>query len=420
MPPYFLPKFSLPQQNFGMNKSSFFSGQPVFGQLVNLIPVSLVRSLVRKYNTDHYYKTFRTWDHLVTMLYASFHDCGSLREVTSGLQAHYNKLDHLRLKNVPRRSTLADANSKRDVRFFEDLYHQMYLMHYRSLPDSRRKRSKEERLFIMDSTTVTLFTDIMKGAGTLGANGKKKGGAKAHVLLEAKNDLPALIYLSHGSQNDRVFMPQVKLPPTSILVFDKGYHKFSQWESWHLQGINWVTRLNNVEVYEVLQNKEVSELEESRGVKQDQVILLGRGTNASTHRIRVRLVTYYDEDQKKEFEFLTNNMRFNASTIASFYKSRWQIETFFRKFKQTSPVKYFLGDNENAVKIQLWVAFIKHLLLKIIKDKLKRKWSFANLSSMVRHHLMNYIRLIKFLNEPEKALIRHIKQQQNLQAELFP
>jgi hypothetical protein len=119
------------------------------------------------------------------------------------------------------------------------------------------------------------------------------------------------------------------------------------------------------------------------------------------------------------FQFLTNNFRFNASTIAAIYKDRWQIETFFKRFKQTSPVKYFLGDNENAIKIQLWCSFIKDLLIKVVKDRLSRRWSFSNISSMIRHHLMNYIDLFKFLNNPGNIKLALYKEPAVSQLKLF-
>ena len=385
-----------------MNKSTFFSGQPVLSQLIQLIPEPLLTNLACKHKADRYYKTFRSRDHLIAMLYACFHNCTSLREVTTGLEASYNKLGHLRIRNIPRRSTLADANLRRPVAFFEELYHQLYDLYYKSLPDSRRRKTREERLFIMDSTTVSLFSDCMKGAGCHKADGRKKGGVKAHVLLNAKDDLPQLINLTEGSRNDRIFMNQVQLQKADILTFDKGYQHFAQWQKWTASGINWVTRLIGTEVYNVLEERIVPPDELQKGVRSDQKIYLGRGTNKSTERITVRLVSFYDDQQQKTFCFLSNNFRFKASTIASIYKDRWQVETFFKRFKQTSPVRYFLGDNENAIKIQLWCAFIKDLLIKVVKDQLKRKWSFANVSSMIRHHLMNYIDLFKFLNNPEK------------------
>ena len=403
-----------------MNKSTFFSGQPVLSQLIKLIPEHLLTQLATHHRADRYYKTFRSRDHLIAMLYACFHNCTSLREVTTGLEASYNKLGHLRVKHIPRRSTLSDANRRRPVAFFEQLYHELYRFYFKALPDSRRRKTKEERLFIMDSTTITLFSDCMKGAGTYRADGRKKGGVKAHVLLDAKTDLPGLINITEGARNDRIFMAEAPLKASDIVVFDKGYQHFAQWQRWTDRGVNWVTRLIGTEVYQVLEHRAVSSREQDKGVLGDQKIYLGRGTNKSTKRITVRLVTFYDAQLRKTFWFLSNNFRFKPSTIAAIYKDRWQIELFFKRFKQTNPVKYFLGDNDNAIQIQLWCAFIKDLLVKVVKDQLKRKWSFTNIAAMIRHHLMNYIDLFSFLNNPNKLKQGLLAHHPITQLPLFP
>ena len=388
-----------------MPKSTFFTGQPVFSQLLSLIPPGLVRTLSYRYRSDRYCKTFKTHDHLVTMLYACLHRCSSLREVVTGMQANYNKIGQLGLKRLPCRSTFAEANKRRDADFFEHLYHELYRYHYPFLPDSRGNKSIENRLFIMDSTTISLFTDIMKGAGCPAADGRKKGGAKAHVLLDAHNDIPALIRLSAASRNDKILMGDINLPRGSILVFDKGYHHFAQWQRWTDQRINWVTRLIDHEVIEVISERTLTKEQLQSGVQSDQVIILGRGTLKTTRRIQVRLVSYYDAVSKKTFRFLSNNFKFSPQTIANIYKGRWQIELFFKRFKQHNPVRLFLGDNENAIKIQLWCSFIADLLIKIIKDRLRRPWSFANLSSTIRHNLMNYLHLKTFLNNPDRLIL---------------
>lgn len=389
-----------------MPKNTFFTGQPVFTQLLSLIPNHLIAKSASDNHSNHYYKKFKAYDHLITMLYACFHRCQSIREVITGMQASYNKLTHLGLRSLPRRSTFAEANASRNSSFFEQLYHSLYQHYHCSLPDSR-KPTLENRLFLMDSTTISLFTDVMKGAGTIGVNGRKKGGAKAHVLLNAGQDLPVLIKLTESSRNDRVFMPEVKLPAGSILVFDKGYHNFARWQQWTEQKMNWVTRLIDNEVVEIIATRTISDKESEKGVCLDQRIILGRGSNSSTKRIEVRLVTFKDQESGKTFKFLTNNFRFKASTVAELYRKRWQIELFFKRLKQNSPLTLFLGDNENAIKIQIWCAFIADLLIKIVKERLKKKWSFANLSALIKHHLMNYLHLINFLNNPDKILIKY-------------
>jgi len=388
-----------------VGKSTFFSGQPVFNQLLELIPRGTVSDLSAKFQTNHYYKRFMTWDHLVSMLYCSFQRCSSLRELMSGLLANYNKLEHLGLKSIPRRSTLADANSRRNPEFFEELYHKLFLHLYGISPDSRSIRRYEDRLFLLDSTTIQLFTDIMKAAGTTPANGKRKGGAKAHVLLKAAEDIPALIKITPSAKNDKYIMRFVNLPPGSILVFDRAYHHFQRWKEWGDQGITWITRYIDREAVEILENRPLSIDDKKADVLKDRKIILGSGTGPGSIRIQVRMIEYKDREKKRTFTFLTNNFKFSARAITQFYKKRWRIETFFKRLKQNNPLHYFLGDNETAVKIQIWCSFIADLLIKAMKDGVRKKWSFSNLAGIVRHHLMNYFNLISFLKSPEKALI---------------
>ena len=136
----------------------------------------------------------------------------------------------------------------------------------------------------------------------------------------------------------------------------------------------------------------------------DQLIMLGHDHHEKITKVKARVVTYFDRHSKRTFQFLTNNFRFAPATIAHIYKKRWQIESLFKRIKQNYPLKYFLGDNQNAIKIQIWCALIADLLLKYIRKQVKRKWAFANLTSMVRLHLMNYINLHQFLSDPEKAV----------------
>ncbi len=404
-----------------MNKSSFFSGQPVFAQLVNLIPRSLIAKSAHNHRSDRYYKKFRAHDHLITMLYSCFHECTSLREVVTGLQASYNKFCHLNLTTIPRRSTLAEANSKRDALFFEDIYHGIFDTFYGFSPDSRRRRGLESRLFSMDSSTVTLFCDIMKGAGMPKVNGRKKGGVKAHVLFDNEQGVARVVYLSPGADNDRVFMDKVTLPRGSVLVFDRGYRKFSQWEQWGKEGISWVTRQIGNETVSLLEDRKISKEDGQQGVLCDQKIILGGITTKKTRPIIARQIKYVDRLSGKTFVFVTNNFRFKASTVAYLYRCRWSVEVFFKRLKQNNAIRYFLGDNENAIKIQLWCCLIKDLLIKIIKDRVehKRKWSFANLTAMIHHHLMNYLNLTGFLCNPDKIL-QSMPNNASFQRSLFP
>lgn len=397
-----------------MRKDTFFTGQPVFNQLLQLIPKSIIKNTILQYNSDRYYKRFKTYDHLVTMLYTCFHGCKSLREVTTGIMACTTRINHLGITYMPRRSTLSEANANRNEQLFADLYHKLYSHFY---PDSRLMTKLEKRLFIFDSTTISLFSEVMRGGGQK-PSGKRKGGVKAHVLMKADEDVPRFVCITEAKENDNIFTPMIQLPKNSIVTFDRIYYGFKPLINWTNAGVTWVTRMHSLISYSVLSSKEITEEDKRYGIISDENILAGRISRKD--KVKARRITYQDPLSSKILFSFTNNKRMRASTIAEIYKKRWQIESLFKRLKQNYPLKYFLGDNENAIKIQIWCALITDLLIKIVKDKVKRKWSFSNIAGMIRLHLMTYIHLLRFLENPEKALINYRLPTMDYQQSLFP
>lgn len=258
---------------------------------------------------------------------------------------------------------------------------------------------------MVDSTTVSLFKEILKNAGRTPVSGKRKGGIKVHTLMKAEEDVPCLVKMTAAAAHDTPFIQGLSLPKDSIVVFDKGYVDYGQYDRWTQQKVWWVTRLRKGAQYEVKQIRHVSEPEQLKGVLFDADIILGHKSHDKVTRTPARLIHYHDKESKKDFHFITNHVRFNASAIALIYKNRWQIELLYKRIKQNYPLQYFLGDNENAIRIQIWCALIADLLLKLVQSILKRSWSFGNLASMVRIHLMSYLHLVKFLENPDRVLI---------------
>ncbi len=381
-----------------MNKSTFFSGQPIFTQLLRFIPKDKVASIARTKQADRYSKRFTTYEHLVTMLYCIFNHCNSLREVTTGLLATEQRLQHLGLRYHPRRSTLSDANSRRCCNVFEDIYYCLYHRYAPFLSDSR-KSSKASKLYIFDATTISLFQEVLRTSGK-NPSGKRKGGIKVHTLMRSDQDVPMMIRYSAAAANDSQFLKEVHLPEGSIIVFDRGYYDFTTLNRFTNDRITWVTRLRKLFTYEVVEQYAT---EGNDGIISDQKIQLGWRSGT---KVTARLVRYRDAISGEVYEFVSNNFRMKAVTIAGVYKKRWQIELLFKRMKQNYPLQYFLGDSENAIKIQIWCSLIADLLLKIVKKAAAVKWSFSNLAAMVRLHLMTYINLWGFLKSPEKALLR--------------
>lgn len=404
-----------------MNKSTIFSGQPIFTQLLSLIPENIVSRLVRKHNSDRYCKTFDSKHHLITLLFGVINQCTSLREVITGLQVASSKHGHFKLINDIRRSTLADANKRRPEAFFGDLFHELYRFHY-GLPDSRKvkhRQSYEKRLFIIDSTTIKLFHDVLKGAGSTPVSGKRKGGLKAHVLIKASEDVPCMVNLTQATANDRTFLKYVDLPRGSIITFDRGYVNFRKFNQWTQSRVYWISRTLDRWIIKVEKQKPVSEEQRTSGIISDEIVMIGDPKNNHTLKIKARIVKFIDPKTKKTLSFVTNHFRFSATTIADIYKNRWQIELLFKRIKQRYPLRYFLGESANAIKIQVWCALIADLLVKIIHDRTKRKWAYSNVSSIIRLHLMTYVDLQAFLNNPDQVLRNYKPPETELQLKLF-
>jgi hypothetical protein len=393
-----------------MGKSTFFTGQPILNQLLNLIDRGSVRSLARAGRHDRYYKHFDTYTHLVTMLYCALNKCSSSREVVSGMKACHHKLRHIGISKAPGKSTLCDANMKRSFEVFEKIYERLYQRHRQLLPDSRLKISPN--LFIADSSTITLFQQILKAPSPGKMNGKRKGGIKVHTLINAADDVPVKISFTAASANDMTFLQEISLEEGSFIIFDKGYVDYTQYERLNNEGVFFVTRQKKDASYVVTESNLVSQEGTEAGVLDDKMIILGTRTHRNKVRLKTRMVTFFDKENERIFQFLTNNFSLPAEVIADLYKKRWLIEILFKRIKQNFPLKYFLGDNENAIKIQIWCAFIADLLIKLVQAQLKRKWAFSNLSSIIRLHLMSYIRLFDFLNNPEKLTTNRTKSNQ--------
>ena len=386
-----------------MGKSTNFSGQPIFNQLLMFIDKSEIRKIAKKHDSERYVKKFTTYNHLVVMLFVALEGYSSIREVVLGLLANAHKLSHLGLNYLVKRSTLSEANKRRDSKVFEDIYMTVYKKHSSSLTDSQLKYKELKRLYIMDSSTISLFKDILKGVGRNPQNGKKKGGIKAHTIIKADENVPCLIRYSEAARHDHMFLQDaLNLPSGSIITFDKGYVDYAQYEAFTEKSIWYVTRLKDNALYKARKEFDIPD-EADSGVLKDEEIVLLYGTNKSQEH-KARRIAYWDNENERLFEFLTNNMELSAEKIAYIYKKRWQIELLFKQLKQNFPLKYFLGDNENAIEIQIWAAMLANLLITLVKSKLKRNWAFSNMVSIIRQQLMNYINIYAFLENLDKTV----------------
>jgi len=384
-----------------MNKTTFFFGQSVFGQLISLIDPKIISDAGKACDADRYIKKFKTKDHLISMLFCAFAKCCSLREVSGAMLGLSGKTKHFQLDHIPKRSTLGDANQRRDAEVFGIIYNKLFIKYGHVFSDSRIKEVINKQIEIFDSTTISLFKDILKCVGRKPKDGKRKGGVKVHTVINVDEAVPKLVWFTNSATNDHVLLNKLKMDPNTIYVFDKGYNDYKSFKKFSDNETGFVTRIKDNAVYEPVSENEIGEHIHS-GVLQDEIIELTVKEGTTTSKLKIRKIRFYDRLLKREFEFLTNLFEMRPDLVAAIYKLRWQIELLFKQIKQNFPLKYFLGDNENAIKIQIYCTLIANLLMTIIQKRLKRSWAFSNLVSFCKIHLFNYIHLLNFLENPDK------------------
>lgn len=384
-----------------MDKSTHFFGQSVFGQLISMISLQIIGKAVSKTNSDYYTKRFSTKDHLISMVFCVFAKCSSLREVSGAMLGLSGKTKHFQLESIPYRSTLSDANAKRNCEVFGLIYNMLLREYGQFISDSRIKDVIKKQIEIFDSTTISLFKDILACVGRKPQNGKEKGGIKMHTVINVDEVVPKMVWFTSAATHDHVLLDKLKMDANTIYVFDKGYNDYKAFEKFCLNNTGFVTRIKDNAVYDVASVDEIDDNIHS-GVLEDTIIEIVVKDKNGDRKLRLRKVRFHDRALNREFEFLTNLFDIRPDLIAAIYKLRWQIELLFKQLKQNFPLRYFLGDNENAIKIQIYCALIVNLLMTVIQKQLKRKWAFSNLVSFCKIHLFNYIHLMRFLENPEK------------------
>ena len=260
-------------------------------------------------------------------------------------------------------------------------------------------------LHIMDSTTITLFSNVLKGVGRNPKHGKKKGGIKVHTVLKAEQGVPYSIHFTSAATHDHVMLSKLKLTNGAFLAMDRAYIDYKVFEQLTDDGVFYVTKMKKNLLYTQIDGHFLVN-ENALVVLSDHMIELKKDDITHTSR----RIEYWQEKKKHSGVLLTNNFDLEPEEIIDIYLRRWQIESLFKQLKQNFPLKYFYGESVNAIKTQIWIALIANLLLSVIKKRIKREWSFSNLVTMVRQTLMYYIDLYRFCENPEKAWLEIINQ----------
>jgi hypothetical protein len=367
----------------------------LFNQLLQHFPRTEFAALVRKHKAERGAKGFTCWTQFVAMLFCQLSHAASLRDICNGLSCSLGKLVHLGINRSPNKSTLSYANEKRPATLFEDLFWTA-LDRFRSnqLLGARQSRFRfKNKLLSLDSTTIALCLSLFPWAKFKTA----KGGIKAHVLLDHDDYLPRFVRITDAKHPDVKTAHFLSLNPGSIVVMDLAYIDYKLFSKWTRAGIFFVTRLRRDLNYISEENRSVPQ---NRNIVEDETIRFNSQWGRKYCRdLKFRRIVV-DIDGEQPLVLLTNHLNFGASTIASIYKDRWQIEVFFKALKQNLKIKSFVGTSPNAIYIQIWTALIAMLLLKWLHYLSKAKWSLSNMSTMLRLNLFTYRELHAWLNHP--------------------
>ena len=380
----------------------------VFSQLLQLICRYRFKTCVDRYAGDRYTKRFSCWQQLLVLLFAQAKGLNSLRDIEISLRSHHRKWYHLVLTSIAR-STLADANTNRNADILKEVFYAL-LEKCRDLAPRHRFRFNNP-LYTFDSTLINVCLSLFPWA----TYRKKKGAFKLHTLFDHSGYLPSFMVLTDGRTHDSTVVKDASygvpgLSPDSILLIDRAYIDYRWLYSLTKQRLFFVTRTKRNMKYTVLGQQKSPE---NNGVIADRRVCLSNYYQSRYYPEPLRLVTVADPETGEPITFMTNNFTLDASTIAELYKSRWQIETFFKWIKQNLRIKSFLGTSKNAVMTQIWAAMIYYLLLSFIKFQTKCRHTLHELTRIIGELLLDDAHLIEIicvsLNAYAKVKRKHLQ-----------
>jgi hypothetical protein len=336
------------------------SGRIVFAQLMELLPRRAFDSAVKRYGGEKKLRSFSCMDQLLCMVFAQLTGRSSLRETVSCLRALGTRRYHCGIRSTPARSTLARANECRDFRIFMDTALSMIALAQIELPVDADLRRLNIHAFAIDSTTIDLCLKLFPWAHFR----RRKGGIKAHVMIDLRVGIPVFMRISHAKIGDRSALDEILFQAGAFYVMDRGYVDFARFYRIHLAGAFFITRSKRGMDCRIRQRLHV---EPDGPIKRDQLIRLHGPLSRTLYPDTLRRIRFIDPDTGKRFTFLTNHLTLDARSVALLYRKRWMIELLFKWMKQHLHIKAFFGTTANAVKTQLWIAVLVYVLIHRLK-----------------------------------------------------
>lgn len=344
------------------------SGKSIFAQLMDFLPSKAFQRCVKRYHGDYKLKTFSCWDQFLCMTFAQLTYRESLRDIEACLRAQQTKLYHLGIRGQVSRNTLAHANSVRDWRIYAD-FAQVLITRARVLyADDSFGVELAQTVYALDATTIDLCLALFPWARFR----KNKGAVKLHTLLDLRGSIPTVVIITHGKVHEVNILDQLSFEAGAFYVMDRGYLDFRRLYQLHLASAFFVTRARKRFDFQRLYSQPV---DRTTGVICDQIVTLVNPVPRQGYPEKLRRIRYLDAQTNQRLVFLTNNFSLPPLTIAQLYRSRWQVELFFKWIKQHLRIKNFYGTSENALRTQIWIAISVYVLVAIVKKELHLKGS---------------------------------------------
>jgi transposase len=369
-----------------------YSGKLVFFQLMDFLPMYQFRRCVKRYDGNRYMKSFSCLDQFFCMAFAQLSYRESLRDIESCFRAMHNKLYHLGIQSKISRSTLAEANEKRDWRIYADFAQVLINIARPLYSEEDFGVELDETVYALDSSTIDLCLSLFPWARFR----KRKSAIKLHTLLDLRGNIPSFISITDGKVHDVNVLDELIPEPGSIYVMDRAYLDFKR-----------LYILNQCMAFFVIRSKINTQMRrlysnavnKSTGLRCDQTIVLTGIKTRYQYPDKIRRIKFYDDQKHRNFSFLSNNFIVPALVIAELYRCRWKIEIFFKWIKQNLRIKSFYGTSENAVKTQIWIAISTYVLVAIVKKQLRlNDLSLYTILQILSVTLFEKVSLLQILN----------------------
>jgi hypothetical protein len=366
-------------------------GKSIFSQLTDFLPWIQFQECVARYRGDYKLKSFSCWDQFLCMAFAQLTYRESLRDIEACLRANQTKLYHMGIRGRVSRNTLANANSVRDWRIYADFAHLLIRQARLLYRDDEFSLALQQTVYALDATTIDLCLSLFPWAPFR----KRKGAVKLHTLLDLRGNIPTVIIITHGLIHEVNILDQLTFEAGAFYLMDRGYLDFPRLHRLHLSSAFFVTRARKRFDCQRLYSAPV---DRTSGIMCDQIVTLSNPVPRAGYPDKLRRIRYFDPQQERRLIFLTNNFTLPPLTVAQLYRSRWQVELFFKWIKQHLRIKKFYGTSANALKTQIWIAISIYVLVAIVKKQLKLEGSLYRILQILSVSLFEKTPILEALS----------------------